>query len=800
MKKKILAIILVLVLAVSSLAIFASCVNNDATGGTLVVGYSEFSSKFSTFFAKTAYDQDVATMTGIGLLTNTRGGNMVLKGIEGQEETYNGTNYHYTGPADVTIDTKATETVYSIKIREDLKFSDGTPVTIDDVIFSMYVISDPSYTGSSTLYSQPIKGMTEYRTGVSSNIAAKYAAMADLLYAAGAGNTDFTKWTEEQQNSYYGKALDTAGAKFAQEIVDYVISNYISYADEGEAGDYTSSDVIKTDGLQIAFGMGMWGFGSFAGKTFTDALGNVYDTEAGEYPTIEDYWTNIYENYEGDLAEMEVETAGSALGDLIKDEFIRIEGPKDPDAGGEIVSIEGIKKTGKYSMTVTTAGFDATTIYQLGVTIAPMHYYGDTAKYDYDNNKFGFDKGDLSTVEAKTTSPMGAGPYKFIEFVNGIVYFEANPYYYKGAPKITYLRFRETRDPLKTQGLIAGTFDITDPSISDTTVEEIKDANSNGELTGDTIETSLIDNLGYGYIGINSVTVNVGGQQGSTASKNYRKGLATLLAVFRDVVVNSYYGDQAVVIQYPISNTSWAAPSPADTGYRTAYSLDIDGQQIYTTSMLQEQKYDAAITAAIGFLKAAGFTYSDSTGKFTAAPAGATLSLTLDIPAAGTGDHPSFAIFTYFASEMEKLGFTVEVNDHANANATFWPKLEAGQMQIWAAAWQATIDPDMYQVYHSSNGIGLGGTDSNHYNISDTDLDAKIIEARTSADNAYRKTIYKEALDIVMDWAVEVPVYQRKNCVILSPNRIKMNTMTPDITTFWGWSSEIEKLEMYPQN
>ena len=27
---------------------------------------------------------------------------------------------------------------------------------------------------------------------------------------------------------------------------------------------------------------------------------------------------------------------------------------------------------------------------------------------------FGFTKGDLSTVRAKTTQPMGAGPYKFV--------------------------------------------------------------------------------------------------------------------------------------------------------------------------------------------------------------------------------------------------------------------------------------------------------------------------------------------------------------------------------------------------
>ena len=37
---------------------------------------------------------------------------------------------------------------YNITMRDDILFSDGTPMTIDDVIFSMYVLSDPTYDGS----------------------------------------------------------------------------------------------------------------------------------------------------------------------------------------------------------------------------------------------------------------------------------------------------------------------------------------------------------------------------------------------------------------------------------------------------------------------------------------------------------------------------------------------------------------------------------------------------------------------------------------------------------------------------
>jgi peptide/nickel transport system substrate-binding protein len=68
--------------------------------------------------------------------------------------------------------------------------------------------------------------------------------------------------------------------------------------------------------------------------------------------------------------------------------------------------------------------------------------------------------------------------------------------------------------------------------------------------------------------------------------------------------------------------------------------------------------------------------------------------------------------------------------------------------------------------------------------------------ARQSMDQTFRKTLYKECLDIVADWAVEIPMYQRQNAVIFSTRRVNMDTVTPDITPFWSWANDIEKLEM----
>ena len=325
--------------------------------------------------------------------------------------------------------------------------------------------------------------------------------------------------------------------------------------------------------------------------------------------------------------------------------------------------------------------------------------------------------------------------------------------------------------------------------------EMLQSFNSNNEVTGDVVTTYSVANLGYGYIGMNADTMNVAGEPGSEASKNLRKAFATVLAVYRDTAFDSYYGDASAVINYPISSTSWAAPQPTDEGYRVAFSVDVDGNPIYTADMSAEDKYAAAQQAAIGFLKAAGYTFDEAAGVFTAAPEGAALSYEVIIPGDGTGDHPSFAILTAAQQSLAEIGIELKINDPADSNV-LWDALDAGTQNMWCAAWGSTIDPDMYQVYHSSNIVGLGGSDSNHYHIQSELLDQLILDARQSADQSYRKEVYTAALNEIMDWAVEIPAYQRQNIVIASTERVNIDTVTPDVTTYWGWLAEVQSMEM----
>ncbi|MCR5294727.1 MAG: ABC transporter substrate-binding protein [Lachnospiraceae bacterium] len=714
----------------------------------LVVGYSNFSSKFSPFFASSAYDQDAQGMTQLALLPSDRTGAIVYKGIEGETIPYNGTDYTYYGPADLEVTENEDGSVYyDFTLRDDLVFSDGEPVTIDDVIFSMYVLCDPSYDGSTTLFSQPIEGLADYRGGMDT--------LLNLLVAAGRDNTDFSRWDEATQKEFW-EAIDTAGVAMAEEICEYLKS--VGYNEEADT---------------IAACAANWGY------TLADDA------------TAADFWAAIMEAYPDVLSAIETEMAESGIDELMPGYEKYLKGVK---TGESADSISGIQKVDDYHLRVVAEKVDATMIYQLGVSIAPLHYYGDPEQYDYENNKFGFPKGDLSIVRAKTTEPMGAGPYIFKGFENGVISYEANPNYFKGEPKTKYINFLESNDADKMNGVVTGTIDITDPSFSNEVADSIAQTNG-GELTGPVITTSLVDNLGYGYIGINSKNVCVGGEAGSDASKNLRKAFGTIFSVYRDVAIASYYGDRASVINYPISNTSWAAPQPTDDGYRIAFSVDAGGNELYTSGMSDEEKYEAAKQGALSFFEMAG--YEVDNGKVVKAPAGASMEYEVLIPADGSGDHPSFMILKLAKEALAEIGINLIVTDLSNS-ADLWDSLDAGTVEMWCAAWGATVDPDMYQIYYSDadNNFAEPGGSWNYYQISDPELDKLILDARASTDQAYRKAMYKACLDIIVDWADEIPVYQRQNAIIFSTERVNIDTVTPDITTFYGWMSEIENVEL----
>ena len=756
-KRNLLALLLALCMAVS---LFAACGDKAASSAasaeasasgeeapaeardTIVIAADQgLEGKFSPFFGLSSADINISDMTQTYTVIVDRVSNPILTGAKGETRTYNGSDYTYNCAADLTVTENDDGTVYyDMTMRDDIQFSDGPPATIDDVIFGIYVYLDPTYDGNSTMFSLPIEGLEDYRSGMDT--------LYNLLIEAGQDNKDFANWTEDQQKDFWEKGLPEAGTAFAQSIADYCIAN--GYNEPADS---------------IAACAANWGF------------------ELPDDATALDFWNLMVETYESDYAALsDTEAATGSLWSFMDPAYA-----VGVETGKSAPNISGVQKTGDYSLRIVATEVDATMIYQMALPVAPMHYYGDASKYDYENNKFGFDKGDLSIVKAKTSQPMGAGPYIFKDYSNGTVYMEANPTYFKGEPRIKHLNWLESSEADKVTGLVSGTIDISDPSYSTEVADQIAQYNGgSADLDGSVLTTRLIDFNGYGYIGMNPNNVKVGDKPDSQESRNLRKAIATILAAYRDEAIASYYGQTASVINYPISNTSWAAPQVTDDGYQVAYSVDVSGNPIYTDGMSQEDKYAAALEAALGYFEAAGYTVKD--GKITDAPEGAKMEYQAIIGGGGQGDHPSFLLLKNAADALSSIGFTLSVNDVANAS-DLYAAYQTGVAELWCAAWGAASDPDMYQLYHSE-----GST--NYYQIADEELDGLIETARMSTDQSYRKSLYKAAMEIIMDWGVEIPIYQRSEAYVISTERVDTSTLPNDMTPYWGWANEVEKIAL----
>lgn len=751
---------------------------------TLNMGVSarEFHGKFSPFFAETVGDQTAMELTQIRLLTSDRSGLPVLQGIEGESRPYNGTDYTYYGPADLTMTENADGTVfYDITLREDLVFSDGEPVTIDDLIFSLYVLCDPAYNGTNRLRDMPIQGLKDYRLN---NI-----SLSALLAQLGEDNTDYSKVTQEQQNAFWA-AVDDVLVPMIQNLVDQYQAIYDANLDEE---DEETERVIYTPAL-VARGCG-WGElpEDATAKDVALAMGAYFNWD---FIRMDSWFSSSYfpvTDLAGQLGEVY-----SYAGETIT-------------SGQNAARIAGIQKTGEYSLRVVTDELNVSTLYYLGsVYIAPLHYYGDEAVFDVQQNCFGFQKGDLEEIRALDELPLGAGPYRLVSYQNGVVSYEANESYYLGKPKAQKLNLEvEHIAQLVEDGKLD--FCYLDSGSSYRTEDK-----HIVQLPVVTQESTF-----FQYVGLNPQMVNVAGEPGSEASKYLRKGIATVLAACRQPAVvemetknlqeGDYGGTDKEILDYPVSNLCWLVPGRDDPAYEEAYARDVNGQAIYTEDMTQEERLEAAGQAALGYFAAAGYTVES--GVLTAPPEGA--SLTYEARVWLDQEDPLLACFQIASEQLAKLGMDLVITNTFDDRDQPYP--EPGTCDIWSDGWDGTdlsgefkegdqweewylvTDPEVFltPVFYcdAADGGAGAGSRSHVFQLDDPELDELLMEARSTVDQTRRQELYRQCLDRIMDWACEVPCYQEHGNLIYHDERLNADTLPEDMTGHYGWLQEIHKLE-----
>jgi peptide/nickel transport system substrate-binding protein len=111
--------------------------------GTLIAGITEASGNFNPLYYSSAYDGHVVDLVFEGLIS---------RNFDGQYEGQLAESW------EVSPDGKS----ITFKMKKDKVFSDGTPVTANDVVFTYQVLADPSYTGRNGSYVKDMVGYDDY--------------------------------------------------------------------------------------------------------------------------------------------------------------------------------------------------------------------------------------------------------------------------------------------------------------------------------------------------------------------------------------------------------------------------------------------------------------------------------------------------------------------------------------------------------------------------------------------------------------------------------------------------------------
>ncbi|AWB44789.1 ABC transporter substrate-binding protein [Paenibacillus sp. CAA11] len=118
---------------------------------TIIVGLTDPSGAFTPYFHQSGYDGNVSSLLYTPLVT------LDEKGLP-------------EAAIAESWDISEDELTYTFHLAQDAKFSDGSPLTAEDVAFTWTLINDKAYDGDSTLNSIGIKGAKDYKEGKASAI------------------------------------------------------------------------------------------------------------------------------------------------------------------------------------------------------------------------------------------------------------------------------------------------------------------------------------------------------------------------------------------------------------------------------------------------------------------------------------------------------------------------------------------------------------------------------------------------------------------------------------------------------
>src|SRR5699024_7471571 len=212
----------------------------------------------------------------------------------------------------------------------------------------------------------------------------------------------------------------------------------------------------------------------------------------------------------------------------------------DAYKNGDATAIEGINIIDEQTIEITTEEVNAQSLRLLGGQVLKKAYYGKDYK-----------KGELNYLNDLHLKPVGAGPYRFVEYLPGQeIRYEANEFYYEGKPEAEHFIYKTTEGDSQ-QFFQTGELDYSAFAANQQNYEFL-------ELLG-FANIHIYTSSAYGYVAFNHE---------KPLFKDPKVRQAFTYGLDRQTIIDTFYQGYAEVANVPVSPSSWAyTDEVGDTSY-----------------------------------------------------------------------------------------------------------------------------------------------------------------------------------------------------------------------------------------
>ncbi|MBQ2383997.1 MAG: hypothetical protein II290_08145 [Oscillospiraceae bacterium] len=755
MNKRIIAMALCVIMCLGMASMFTGC-KGDGSGAApdaFVIMTDALDGLFNPFFSTSAPDGTIVAMTQIGMLSS--------EFVNGKVQVAYGDDHAVAVKDYDIVENDDDTTTYTFVLKNGIKFSDGHPLTMEDVLFNYYVYLDPVYTGSSTLYSTDIVGLSEYRTQtvgsasddsdalITSQAASRaearinelinlfiskqkasatnevsYEEMKDaiLSYSVSAGyKSAISNDPDAVSNKDLLADYDYALKLFREELETDYVSAQESYTDE----PYKSHEEFKDEIFCFMFTEGYVeveyaeGADGKKDRTQIQKLTPAYPSSITTKDAAVDYIFNDKIARELNIILSYWATAGTLTTEFTAKakEVILHENVSD-DGTLAVKNISGIVSLGHTDAAGSTISVNGTEY-----TIASGHNEDGTVT-------------NTSEYDVLQITINGIDPKAIWNFALTV----APQHYYGEGSKVgmdiesdqfgvQFADFSFMSDIIQSPRNVklpmgAGSYKVTDSSNSDTPSENgfytnnivYFKANEYFETTGEGINNPKIEKIRYQVVSSNNA---IGALENGTVhyispsltNDNYTKLMDMESKGYKMITTDQlgygYVGVNASKVND--QNLRKAIMCAMNTSLALDYYRAGTAEQIYWPMSMVSWAYPTGTSATdngkdypqMGIWdEEIAISNIEKYMEAAGVSAGdSSLRITFTIAGSTLQDHPTYKVFRDAAALLNDLGWEISVVCDTQALT----KISTGSLEVWAAAWSSALDPDMYQVYHKDS-------------------------------------------------------------------------------------------------